>query len=238
MRQSFRIAAGLHVRRTGDRIVLSQGGHVASALRIGRSSTGPVWDALAAPLLLLPAARRRRVLILGLAAGSVAHVVRRLAPEAEIVGVEVDPQVVRAARRFFGLGRLGVTTVVEDARHFLERRAGLFDLVIEDMFLGSRDTLRKPDWVLGRGLRLAARHLAAHGVLAANVIGGFAAYEAAMARTLPRVHSMRLRGYENRVVLAGRRLPDPRTVRSVFAADPLIGPLAPRLALRTVRADR
>ena len=238
MRQSVRIAAGIHVRRTRDRIVLSQGGHVASALCLGRSTTGPVWDALAAPLVLLPPARRGRVLILGLAAGSVAHTVRRLAPNAEIVGVELDPQVVRAARRFFGLDRLRIETVVEDARLFLERHTGLFDLVIEDMFLGSRDTLRKPDWLLGRGLALAARHLPPHGLMVSNVIGGFSAYEAAAARVLPRVHSIRLRGYENRIVLAGRTLPAPREVRRALAADPLIRPLVPRLAFRTVRATR
>jgi spermidine synthase len=234
VKRSIRIAAGLHVRRTGDRVVLSQGGHVASAVRLGRSSTGPVWDALAAPLLLLPPAKRRRVLILGLAAGSVAHVVRRLAPKVEIVGVELDPQVVRAARRFFGLDRLGVRTLVEDARHFLERRTGRFDLVIEDMFLGSRDTLRKPAWLLGSGLRLAARHLPPQGLLVANVIGGFAAYERATARILPRVYSIRLRGYENRIVLAGRRLPGPGAIRSALAAHPVIAPLVPRLALRRV----
>lgn len=236
MKRSIRIAAGLHVRRTGDRVVLSQGGHVASAVRLGRSSTGPVWDALAAPLLLLPPAKRRRVLILGLAAGSVAHVVRRLAPDAQIVGVELDPQVVRAARRFFGLDRLGVRTVVEDARRFLERRSGRFDLVVEDMFLGSRDSLRKPDWLLRDGLRLAARHLPPHGLLVANVIGGFAAYERTAARTLPQVYSIRLRGYENRIVLAGRRLADPGAIRSSLAAHPVIAPLVPRLALRRVRA--
>jgi len=235
VKRSIRVAAGLHVRRSGDRLVLQQGGHVASAFERGRASSGPIWDGLAAPLLLLPAQKRRRVLILGLAAGSVARVVRMLAPAAEIVGVEMDPRVVSAARRFFGLDRIGVATVVADARHYLERRSGRFDLVIEDMFLGSRRSLRKPDWLLDRGLRLAARHLQPHGLLVSNVIGGFKAYESAVARTLARVYSMRVRGYENRLVLSGRRLPTPREVRAAYARDALIGPLARVLALRSVR---
>ena len=78
-------------------------GTFASWYEPGRASTGSVWDALAAPLLLLPPARRRSVLILGLGGGSAARVVRALAPRAEIVGVEFDADVVRAAREHFDL---------------------------------------------------------------------------------------------------------------------------------------
>jgi len=224
------------VRRAGDRVVLHQRGHVASAVRRGRAATGPIWDGLAAPLLLLRPRRRPRVLVLGLAAGSVARVARGLAPGAEIVGVECDPDVVRAARRFFGLDRLGIRIAVEDARDYLQRGRSRFDLIVEDMFVGSRRSLRKPDWLLGQGLRLCARRLRPHGLLVSNVIGGFRAYEAALVRGLPRVYSMRVDGYENRLVLAGRVLPPPRELRRLYASHPLVAPLTARLALRTVRA--
>ena len=67
--------------------------------------------------------RRRRVLLLGLAAGSVGRAVRALDPKAEIVGVELDREVLRLARRHFGLGRLGIEIVVGDALEFLRHDA-------------------------------------------------------------------------------------------------------------------
>ena len=47
--------------------------------------------------------------------------VRALDPTAEIVGVELDREVVRLARRHFGLDRLGIELVVGDALEFLRR---------------------------------------------------------------------------------------------------------------------
>ena len=54
-------------------------GTFASYYEPGIPITGSVWDALAAPLVLLPPSRRRSVLVLGLGGGSVARVVRALA---------------------------------------------------------------------------------------------------------------------------------------------------------------
>eukprot|EP00439_Symbiodinium_sp_Y106_P011941 s5354_g1.t2 len=64
-------------------------------------------DVLAAPVLLLPR-QPRSILILGLGGGTVARALRALCPEASIVGVEMDDEVLDAARRHFGLDDLGV----------------------------------------------------------------------------------------------------------------------------------
>jgi len=71
---------------TGVIAVVDDGGNLMALERIdgtfaswyepGRAVTGSVWDALAAPILLLPRARRSRVLILGLGGGSAARIVR------------------------------------------------------------------------------------------------------------------------------------------------------------------
>ena len=73
----------------------------ASFYREGELATRCVWDAIAAPLLWLPPRRRRKILILGLGGGSVARLARAIAPEAEIVGVELDRQVVELHRGHF-----------------------------------------------------------------------------------------------------------------------------------------
>ena len=81
----------VEVKRIGNARALRIDGTFASWYEPGQQVTGSVWDALAAPLLLLPKPRRNRVLILGLGGGSAARVVRALAPKARITGVEIDP---------------------------------------------------------------------------------------------------------------------------------------------------
>ena len=93
------------VKRDGVR-ELHVDGTFASCYEPGRVTTGSVWDALAAGLAALPSRRRRSVLLLGLGGGSAARVVRALAPRAQIVGVEIDPSVVRLARHWFDLDEL------------------------------------------------------------------------------------------------------------------------------------
>ena len=111
----------VEIRRVRGGLELRIDGTQASVHRPGGALTGVVWWALASPILLLPRPRRRRVLLLGLAAGSVGRAVRALDPNAEIVGVELDREVVRLARRHFGLDRLGIEIVVGDALEFLRR---------------------------------------------------------------------------------------------------------------------
>ena len=72
-------------------------------------------------MLLLKKKRRPRVLLLGLAGGSVGQAVRVLAPEAELVGVDRDRDVLRAARRHFGMDALGIEVVADDAFRYLRR---------------------------------------------------------------------------------------------------------------------
>ena len=78
-------------------------GTFASYYEPGLPLTGSVWDALALPLVLLPPTRRRSVLVLGLGGGSVARVVRALAPAASVGG----PRAAQASAAL-ALIRLGI----------------------------------------------------------------------------------------------------------------------------------
>jgi len=213
-------------------------GTFASCYRPGSVLAGPVWDALVAPLAWLPASRRNRVLILGLGGGSAARAARALAPRARIVGVEMDAGVVRAARRHLGLGELGVEVVVADAEAYLARARGRFDLVIEDVFVGSGRRVRKPDWLPEPGLELAARRVAPGGILATNSLDDFAESAAALARLFPARVAIAIDGWDNRILVAGSRALSARRLRAALAADPLLAPTLARLALRTLRAGR
>lgn len=211
-------------------------GQLASVQRPGATLTDPVWYALAAPLLALPPVRRKRLLVLGLGAGSGVRVLRALAPQARIVGVELGRAVIDAARRHFDLDTLGVEVVIDDARAYLERERGRFDLVLEDLFVGPTRVIRKPEGWPSPHLGLAARRVAAGGVLAVNTIHeGPAVARAlrALAPAGPRV-SIGVAGYYNRVMACGPATLHAATLRARLDAEPSFARIRQRLTLRTL----
>ncbi len=210
-------------------------GPFASFYRPGEITTRSVWDAIAAPVLALPPARRRRVLLLGLGGGSAARVVRALAPKARIVGVELDGEVVSTARRWFDLDALGLEVVIADAREFLLRSRERFDVVLDDVFVGSASRVRKPDWLPEPGLRLAAARVARGGLLVSNAIQEASAVARSVSAICGGGVSIEIYGYHNRILAGGSALRGARTLRAAIAADPTLRPTLPQLQLRSLR---
>jgi MYXO-CTERM domain-containing protein len=208
-------------------------GALASLHQSGPGLTGIVWWMLAAGLVLLPARRRRRVLLLGLGAGSVAQALRALDPKAELVGIERDRDVLRLARRHFGLGRLGVEVIVEDAFAYLRRERRRFDLVVEDLFVGPLRTVHKPPGLVPEGFRLIGRRLRRGGLVASNTIHEGPAVMRAMRPLDGRIVSLDVHGYWNRIVLCGRGLPPPRELRRRLRAHPALAPLMEKVTVRS-----
>jgi SAM-dependent methyltransferase len=202
----------VEVRRVRGGLELRIDGTQASVHRPGRALTGVVWWALASPILLLPRDRPRRVLLLGLGAGSVARALRALDPEAEIVGVELNPEVLRVARRHFDLDRLGIEMVAGDAREYLRRGRRRFDLIVEDLFVGTSRAVRKPEWVPGEGFRLIRRRLRPGGYVVSNTIHETADIARAMRPLGGRIVSLDVGGHWNRILVCGPGL-RPRELR-------------------------
>ena len=201
--------------------------------------TGSVWDALAAPLLLLPPSRRRSVLVLGLGGGSVARVMRALAPGARIVGIEKSREVLDAARRWLDLDSLGVEVVVGDARSWLARTRRRFDVVIEDIFVGRGRAVHKPDWLPAPGLELAARRLRPGGLLVSNTIDESAAVARELRRLFPHAVGIEVEDFDNRVLVAARTKLSGQALRDAVRAEPVFAATLPRLRFRTLaRAER
>jgi len=219
--------------RFGKRLIVDE--TFASLYREESPGTGCVWDALAAPLLALPPRRRRRILLLGLGGGSVARILRALAPEAEIVGVEFDPEVVAAARAHFELDRLGLELHVEDALALVRREKRRFYLIVEDIFVGRGDAVHKPDWLPHPGLDLAARCLARNGILVSNTLDEAAAVAAALGHRFPGLLRIEVEDYDNRIFVAGPESLDARQLRSAVAAAPVLSPALPILRFRDGR---
>ncbi len=223
----------VEIRRVRDGVQLRVDGTLASFRGPGRTLTGVVWWTLAAPILLLPR-RRRRVLLLGVGGGSVARALHALDARAEIVGVEYDPEVLRLARRHFGLGALGLELVVDDALDYLTRERRRFDLIVEDLFIGPSRSVRKPPWLLGEGYRLIRKRLRTGGIVVSNTIHETPAVIDAMRPLGAPIVSFDVRGHWNRIVAAGRDLPPAREIARLFRGTPQLARPSRKLSFRLI----
>jgi spermidine synthase len=115
-------------------LYLNEGIAVHSEWRRNTVLTGDEWDMfLTVPPLL--GRRVRSVAILGNAGGTTARAYGVFYPSARIDGVELDPVVTAAARRYMGLGRIRrLHVVTADARPFLQRTHDRFDLILVDAY--------------------------------------------------------------------------------------------------------
>ena len=115
-------------------LYLNEGIAVHSEWRTHTVLTGDEWDMfLTVPPLL--GRTVRCVAILGNAGGTTARAYGVFCPSARIDGVELDPTVTAAARRYMGLGRIRrLHVVTADARPFLERTHARFDLILVDAY--------------------------------------------------------------------------------------------------------
>lgn len=221
-------------RRTRQGLELRIDGTVASLVRPGGAATGPVWDALAAPLLALTPRRRPRLLVLGLAGGSVARVARALLPGATIVGVEKDRDVLDVALREFGLASLGVEILEDDAFHYLRRERRRFDAVIEDLMVGTARTVRKPAGLFEQYERVT-RRVAPGGVLVVNTIHETAGMTRILAREPGTLLRIGVEGYYNHILALGPPALRASALRRCLAAHPVLSTSLAALTLRTLR---
>jgi len=141
------------VRSHGASLRLYSNGVFHSQWNPDRPFAGGVWDCLGLPVLYRAPDRVRRVLLLGVGGGAVIRQLERLAPDARVTGVEIDPVHLDVARRWFGVAEPTATLIEADAIGWLRGYAGEpFDVVIDDLF-GHDDgePLRAhaltPDWI-------------------------------------------------------------------------------------------
>src|SRR5215472_14947893 len=79
----------------------------------------------------------RKILMLGLGGGSISTYLGRFMPEAAITTVEIDPDVITAAKTYFGLRETErMRYHAGDGRVFLNRNSELYDLILLDAYRG------------------------------------------------------------------------------------------------------
>ena len=79
----------------------------------------------------------KKVLMLGLGAGSISTYLGRFMPEVAIDVVEIDRRVIEVAKQYFGLRDTERVRYLDgDGRVFLNRNKGLYDLILLDAYRG------------------------------------------------------------------------------------------------------
>lgn len=79
----------------------------------------------------------RRVLFLGLGAGTSLLQLHHFFPTSKIVGVDIDPTMVWVGKRFFGLKKTKQTKlVIQDARRYLHQSNDMFDMIAINVTAG------------------------------------------------------------------------------------------------------
>ena len=123
-------------RPNGNRVLeLNEGQAVHSLYRPGSYLTGDYWDGM----LTMPFTTIRRppsrVAILGNAAGTTARAYGHFFPDARVDGVEIDPALESVGNRYFDMGsNPNLTVYNEDARPWLRRSAGGYDVIVVDAY--------------------------------------------------------------------------------------------------------
>jgi spermidine synthase len=154
-------------RSDGSRALkLNEGVAVHSVWYPNSVLTGGEWDMflVVPPLLGRPV---ERMLVIGNAGGTIARAYGELYPTVRIDGVEIDPEVSEAGRRFLGLGdNPNLTVITADGRPYMEVTDERYDLIVVDAYRQPYI----PFYLATKEFFQAAReHLRPGGVLALNV---------------------------------------------------------------------
>jgi spermidine synthase len=135
------------------------------------------YNRIMAAALAYPEATKR-ILMIGLGAGSISTYLARAMPDAQIDVVELDHGVIEAGKKYFGLQETDKIRFIEsDGRVYLNRHKELYDLILLDAFR----ELGIPFHLLTQEFdTLVKEHLAPGGAMAWNVAANTKLYVSAL----------------------------------------------------------
>jgi spermidine synthase len=124
---------------TKTELILNEGQAVHSIYDSQSLVTGGPWDYFLIADSFRPAQTTepapKDVAILGLAGGTAARqYTAAFGSGVNITGVEIDPEILNVAKKYFHLDEPNVHPVVEDARYWLDTHAGQYDVVVVDAY--------------------------------------------------------------------------------------------------------
>jgi spermidine synthase len=176
-----------------------------STVKVGDPDHVELEYAQAMPVALALVPQARRVLIVGLGGGTIPSLLRKHYPRMTIDVVDIDPDVVDAAKKFFGFREDPLMRVyVEDGRKFIAKCKEPYDIIFLDAY-GNENI--PYDLATKEFLQSVRRAVAPKGVVASNI---WAAYcnplHDPMVRTYQEVFDatqvIEVKGSGNEIVLA------------------------------------
>ncbi|TAN32487.1 methyltransferase domain-containing protein [bacterium] len=124
---------------TKTELILNEGEAIHSIYDSQNLLTRGPWDYMVIADSFRPAQATepepREVAILGLAGGTAAReYTAAFGSQVEITGVEIDPEILDVARRYFHLDEPNIHAVAADARYWLGTQAGAYDVIVLDAY--------------------------------------------------------------------------------------------------------
>jgi spermidine synthase len=151
-------------------LILNEGQAIHSIYDPTQPVTGGPWDYFMLGGYFRPAQsaepRPNSVAILGLAGGTAAReMTLAFGTSVDITGVEIDPDILDVAHRYFHLSEPNVHPVVQDARYWLATQAGHYDVIAMDAY---RQPYIPFHLTTKEFFQLAAGHLNSGGAVVVN----------------------------------------------------------------------
>jgi spermidine synthase len=124
---------------TRTELILNEGEAIHSIYDPSNLLTGGPWDYMVVAGAFRPAQTAetppKDVAILGLAGGTAARqITAAYGSNVRITGVEIDPEIVDVAHRYFHLDEPNVHAVVADARYWIDTTSSKYDVVVMDAY--------------------------------------------------------------------------------------------------------
>lgn len=117
---------------------LNEGQGIHSVWHPQRRDFGGTWDMFLAVPYFNVQPKVERICIVGLAAGTISTQYTDVFGESvQIDGIEIDPAIVEAGRRFFGMTQPNLRVIVEDGRlalNHLARKGARYDIIAVDAY--------------------------------------------------------------------------------------------------------
>jgi spermidine synthase len=145
-------------------LTVNEGQAYQSAYRADRVLSGGIWDLFLIAPYFASKESPRNVLMIGLAAGTVARAYSEIYPAIPIDGVELDPAIIAVGQTYFAMTQPNLNAIAGDGRAFL-RRAGQYDVIAIDAY---RQPYIPFHLTTVEFFRETRAHLAPNGVVALN----------------------------------------------------------------------
>ncbi|HEU5438956.1 MAG TPA: fused MFS/spermidine synthase [Ktedonobacterales bacterium] len=207
-------------------LVLNEGQAIHSVYNPDQLLTGWYWDYyLAAPYFNAGAAAGQvhRVAVIGLAAGTIARQYTAVYGPVPIDGVEIDPDIVAAGRKYFAMTEPNLHVAVADGRTFMRVTHETYDVVAIDAFQQPYIPFQLTTKEFFEEIRA---HLSPNGVVCLNT-GHTAtdfrlvqAFVNTLSQVFPSVYTFNVPGTFNTEVMATMQPTSLATLRANLAAVP------------------